>query len=48
MAGLDREQLVALLQLPDREEKIGEEDGVEEGLIEACQATQRMIRKAHQ
>lgn len=48
LAGLDREQLVALLQPPNREEKIGEEDKIEEGLMEACQATQRLIKKAHQ
>ena len=39
LAGLDREQLIALLQLPNKEETIPEEDEIEEGLVEACKAT---------
>jgi len=47
LAGLDREQLVTLLQLPDQDEQLGEEDVINEGLFEACQATQRTIKKAY-
>lgn len=47
LAGLDREQLILMLEPLKGAENIGEDEANEQGLMEACQATQKVIKKAH-